>query len=120
MNETDNRTMLTELQLTEPRTRTGEPDPRYREADPIGTARKGSFAEGEETLPERDAEERALHPGSFAAGVEEMPEANTDRRIHGRGGFAVGEEATPEADAEARRRPGSFADTEPPYSDTEA
>ncbi len=120
MNETDTRIRVTETQIPEAQREADEHDARYRETDPARTALTGSFAEGEETLPERDAEERALDPGSFASGVEEMPDANADRRLHARGGFAVGEEAAPEADAEARRRPGTFADTEPQYADTES
>ena len=52
---------------------------------------RGSFASGEEALPERDAEQRSHHLGTFAAG----------------------EETTPEKDAEERGHPGTFADTEP-------
>ena len=55
------------------------------------TITKGSFASGEETMPEKDAAERSQHLGTFAAG----------------------EETTPEKDAEERAHPGTFADTEP-------
>ena len=120
MNEMNKGTTLTETPITKSWPRADDPDTSSREAGSTVSRPPGSFAEGEETLPERDVKERALNPGSFAAGVEKMPEANADRRIHGRGGFAVGEEATPEADAEARRRPGSFADTEAPSSDPES
>ena len=77
------------------------------------TIRTGSFAEGEETMPEKDAEDRAVRRGTFAAGIETQPDANAERRIHARGGFAVGQEDTPQEDAEKRAHPGAFADTEP-------
>jgi DNA-binding MarR family transcriptional regulator len=71
---------------TDPKiTETPEHPDRYARNDP------GSFASGEETTPEKDAEERGEHLGTFAAG----------------------EETTPEKDAEERGQPGTFADSEP-------
>ena len=113
MNETDPRIRQTpEARTTAPWTPAGQPDPLLRGAYAVGTD-AGSFAEGEEALPEDDARERVIHRGSFASGGEEMPEENAERRIHARGGFAVGEETTPDEDAEARMHPGTFADSEP-------
>jgi hypothetical protein len=63
---------------------TQHPD-RYARNDPE------SFAAGEETTPEKDAEERQEHTGTFASG----------------------EETTPEKDAAEREHPGTFGDTEP-------
>ena len=63
---------------------TEHPD-RYARNDP------GSFAAGEETTPEKDAEDRKEQPGTFAAG----------------------EETTPVMDAAERAHPGTFGDTEP-------
>src|SRR5664280_436017 len=61
--------------MTEPTTPitqiTEHPD-RYARNDP------GSFAAGEETTPEKDAEERQEHAGTFAAG-EERPQARMPR-----------------------------------------
>ena len=88
-------------------------DRRISPTEAQGSMATGTFAEGEETLPDRDAEDRVHHRGSFATGQEEHPEENAERRLHARGGFAVGEETTPEEDAEDRSHPGTFADTEP-------
>jgi hypothetical protein len=70
---------------TTPITQTTEHPDRYARNDPE------SFAAGEETTPEKDAEERQEHVGTFAAG----------------------EETTPGKDAEEREHPGTFGDTEP-------
>jgi hypothetical protein len=94
-------------------TRLDRPDHRISPTGTRGSTATGTFAEGEETLPDRDAEERVHHRGSFATGQEVNPEENAERRLHARGGFAVGEETTPEEDAEERSHPGTFADTEP-------
>jgi hypothetical protein len=102
-----------DTQITETGTPVTEPDPQVTRTPAHGTSARGSFAEGEELLPEKNAAERVLHPGSFASGEEEMPKENADRRVHARGGFAVGEETTPEKDAEERGVPGTFADSEP-------
>jgi hypothetical protein len=81
MNETEtHETITTTTEIVTPL----HPD-RYARNDP------GSFAAGEETTPEKDAEERSEHLGSFAAG----------------------EERTPEKDAEERGHPGTFGDSEP-------
>lgn len=106
MNEADTK-------VTETGTPVIETDPQFTGTPAHGTIETGSFAEGEEQLPEKNAAERVLHPGSFASGEEEMPKENADRRVHARGGFAVGEETTPEKDAEERGVPGTFADSEP-------
>lgn len=98
----------------------GQTDPPFDRTDPTISRTEahssmitGTFAAGEETLPDRDAEDRVLHRGSFATGQERLPDENAERRLHTRGGFAVGEETTPEEDAEQRNHPGTFADTEP-------
>ena len=70
---------------TTPITQTTEHPDRYARNDPE------SFAAGEETTPEKDAEERQEHTGTFASG----------------------EETTPEKDAAEREHPGTFGDTEP-------
>jgi hypothetical protein len=94
-------------------TRLHRADQRISPTQTQGSMATGTFAEGEETLPDRDAEDRVHHRGSFATGQEALPEENAERRLHARGGFAVGEETTPEEDAEERSHPGSFADSEP-------
>ena len=83
------------------------------ESETHDTIRTGSLAAGEETTPEKDAEDRVLHRGNFASGEELTPEENAERRIHGRGGYAVGQEEHPGEDAEKRAHPGTFGDTEP-------
>ena len=83
------------------------------ESDTHETIKTGTFAEGEETMPGKDAEDRILHRGSFASGEETKPEENAERRIRGRGGFAVGQEEDPQEDAEKRAHPGTFGDTKP-------
>ncbi len=80
--------------------------------DSYATIRTGTFAEGEETMPEKDAEDRVLRRGSFAAGEETRPEENAERRVRARGGFAVGQEQKPRDDAARRAHPGTFGDTE--------
>jgi DNA-binding MarR family transcriptional regulator len=77
------------------------------------TPKTGTFAEGEETTPEKDAQDRVLRRGNFAAGEETKPEENAERRVYARGGFAVGQENKPQDDAEKRAHPGTFGDTEP-------
>jgi len=52
-------------------------------------------------------------PDSFAAGEETTPEKDAEERVEVRGSFASGEETTLEKDAEERTHPGTFADTEP-------
>jgi len=52
---------------TTPITQTTEHPDRYARNDPE------SFAAGEETTPEKDAEERQEHVGTFAAGEETTP-----------------------------------------------
>jgi hypothetical protein len=74
---------------------------------------RGSFASGEEALPERDAEQRSHHLGTFAAGEETTPERDAEERSEHLGTFAAGEETMPEKDAAERGHPGTFADTEP-------
>jgi hypothetical protein len=49
--------------------------------------------------------------GSFASGEEQMPEKDAQERVHAVGSFASGEEQMPEKDAEERVHPGTFADT---------
>jgi DNA-binding MarR family transcriptional regulator len=83
------------------------------ESDTHETIKTGTFAEGEETMPGKDAEDRVLHRGNFASGEETKPEENAERRIHARGGFAVGQEEKPQDDAEKRTHPGTFGQTEP-------
>jgi DNA-binding MarR family transcriptional regulator len=83
------------------------------ESDTHETIKTGTFAAGEETTPEKDAEDRILHRGSFAAGEETTPEKDAEQRIHGGGGFGVGQEEKPQEDAEKRSHPGTFGDTEP-------
>jgi len=73
----------------------------------------GTFAAGEETTPEKNAEDRVLHRGNFATGEELKPDENAERRIHARGGFGVGQEEKPQENAEKRAHPGTFGDTEP-------
>jgi len=73
----------------------------------------GTFAAGEETTPEKNAEDRVLHRGNFATGEELKPDENAERRIHARGGFGVGREEKPQENAEKRAHPGTFGDTEP-------
>jgi len=73
----------------------------------------GTFAAGEETTPEKDAEDRVLHRGSYASGEELKPDENAERRIHARGGFGMGREEKPQENAEKRAHPGTFGDTEP-------
>ena len=77
------------------------------------TIKTGTFAEGEETTPEKDAQDRVLRRGNFAAGEEKKPDENAERRVHARGGFAVGQEEQPQEDAEKRAHPGTFGDIEP-------
>jgi hypothetical protein len=77
------------------------------------TIKTGTFAAGEETTPEKDAEDRALHRGNFASGEELKPDENAERRVHARGGFGVGQEEKPAEDAEKREHPGTFGDTKP-------
>ena len=106
MNETDAQITETGMQIT-----AGE------ELTPVTAAEesiqpRGSFASGEETTPEQDAQDRQ-HRGSFAAGEERMPEKDAEQRVHASGTFAAGEEEAPEKDAEERVHPGTFADTEP-------
>jgi hypothetical protein len=72
------------------------------------TIKPGTFAEGEETTPEKDAEDRGLRRGNFASGEETKQGENAARRVHARGGFGVGQE-----DAEQRAHPGTFGDTKP-------
>ena len=73
---------------------------------------RGSFASGEETMPEQDAADRQ-HRGSFASGEERTPEKDAEERVYASGSFAAGEEETPQQDAEERVHPGTFADSEP-------
>jgi hypothetical protein len=80
MNETETQTTTTVTETVAPT----HPD-RYARND------RASFAAGEETTPDQDAEARAEHGGSFAAG----------------------EETTPDKDAEERTHPGTFGDTGP-------
>ena len=83
------------------------------ESDTHETIKTGTFAEGEETTPGKDAEDRVLHRGSFASGEETKPDENAERRVHARGGFGVGQEEKPQEDAEKRAHPGTFGDEEP-------
>ncbi len=76
------------------------------------TSKTGSFAEGEEKMPDKDAQDRALRRGSFAAGEEKMPDKDAQDRALRRGSFAAGEEKMPDKDAEKRLHPGTFADEE--------
>jgi DNA-binding MarR family transcriptional regulator len=125
MNETE--TTITETgtpiaageELT-PMTETGTPiaageelTPMTETGTPMTETSTGSFAAGEETTPEEDAEHRSQHLGSFAAGDETTPDKDADERSLHLGTFAAGEERTPVEDAEERSHPGTFADTEP-------
>ena len=83
------------------------------ESDTRETIKTGTFAEGEETTPEKDAEDRIRHRGNFASGEETKPDENAERRVHARGGFGVGQEEKPAEDAEKRAHPGTFGDTDP-------
>ena len=83
------------------------------ESDRHETLKTGTFAEGEETTPEKDADDRIRHRGNFAAGEETKPDENAERRIHARGGFGVGQEDKPAEDAEERAHPGTFGDSTP-------
>ncbi len=83
------------------------------ESETHETIKTGTFAAGEETTPEKNAEDRVLHRGSFAAGEELMPEKDAEERIRHSGSFAAGEELMPEKDAEGRTHPGTFGDAEP-------
>ena len=83
------------------------------DTDTHETIKTGTFAAGEETTPEKDAEDRVLHRGSYASGEELKPDENAERRVHARGGFGVGHEEKPLEDAEKRAHPGTFGDTEP-------
>jgi hypothetical protein len=105
-------------------TRPGDPGPRdgskpgperdaMNENETHATIKTGSFAEGEETTPEKDAEARVLRRGNFAAGEETKQDENAARRVHARGGFGVGQEEKPQEDAEKRAHPGTFGDTKP-------
>ena len=82
-------------------------------SDTHQTIKTGTFAEGEETMPEKDAQDRVLRRGNFAAGEETKPDENAERRVHARGGFALGQEDQPQEDAEKRAHPGTFGDREP-------
>jgi len=67
-----------------------------------------------EELPPATATEELIQPrGSFAAGEESMPEKDAAERSEHLGTFAAGEESMPEKDAAERGHPGTFADTEP-------
>jgi len=83
------------------------------ESETHETIKTGTFAEGEEITPEKDAEDRILHRGNFASGEETKPDENAERRVHARGGFGVGQEEKPAEDAEKREHPGTFGDTKP-------
>jgi DNA-binding MarR family transcriptional regulator len=83
------------------------------ESETHETIKTGTFAGGEETTPDKDAEDRVLHRGNFASGEELKPDENAERRVHARGGFGVGQEEKPAEDAAKREHPGTFGDTKP-------
>ncbi len=83
------------------------------ESETHETIKTGTFAAGEETTPEKDAEDRVQHRGNYASGEELKPDENAERRVHARGGFGVGQEEKPAEDAEKRAHPGTFADEGP-------
>jgi DNA-binding MarR family transcriptional regulator len=83
------------------------------DSDTHETLKTGTFAEGEETTPEKDAEDRIRRRGNFASGEETKPDENAERRVNARGGFGVGQEEKPAEDAEKRAHPGTFGDTKP-------
>jgi hypothetical protein len=68
------------------------------ESETHETIKTGTFAAGEETTPEKDAEDRVQHRGNYASGEELKPDENAERRIHARGGFGVGQEEKPVAE----------------------